>query len=159
MLHLSPPPNPPLSTPHRTVEQIFFAHHCKSPPPQRRHRHPSSAQSPSMAQSKSAKRKRNAQAQQHPNKSTKTAANALPSPPSNGTTTPTFEPKSLQTVISDEELEITVETLQTLAQYPNLTKSKLCKDLRAAVYDFRQSCTTGLAAAGMSLLKYILSDA
>ncbi|KAG6015281.1 hypothetical protein E4U43_005499 [Claviceps pusilla] len=58
-----------------------------------------------------------------------------------------LEPKHLHTVISDEELEITIETLTTLAQYPGLTKSKACKQLRVAVYDFRQSCNTGLSAA------------
>lgn len=102
-----------------------------------------------MGGSKSAKRKRNAQAQAA-NKITKTGHGSLPSPPegSSPTAAAGFEPKSLTTVISDEELEITVETLQTLAKYPNLTKSKLCKDLRAAVYDFRQSCTTGVNSAG-----------
>ncbi|UNI16529.1 hypothetical protein JDV02_002957 [Purpureocillium takamizusanense] len=95
-----------------------------------------------MAQSKAAKRKRKAQAQvEHPNKATRTAS------PSTENGTGGFEPKSLQTVISDEELEITIDTLATLAQYPGLTKSKLCKDLRVAVYDFRQSCTTGVNAA------------
>ncbi|KAK5992024.1 hypothetical protein PT974_05420 [Cladobotryum mycophilum] len=96
-----------------------------------------------MAQSKSAKRKRNAQANlpQKNIKTTKTtsAVAPLPSGPP--------EIKNLQTVISDEELDITIETLTTLAQYPSLTKSKLCRTLRTAVYDFRQSCTTGVNAA------------
>lgn len=55
---------------------------------------------------------------------------------------------SLHTVISDEEISITVETLVALAQYPNLIKSKACRDLRTAVYDFRQASTTGLNTAG-----------
>ena len=59
-----------------------------------------------------------------------------------------FEPRSIQTVVSDEELEIAVETLTTLAQYPGLIKSKPCKDLRTAVHEFRQACTTGVNAAG-----------
>ncbi|KAJ5683545.1 hypothetical protein N7462_006710 [Penicillium macrosclerotiorum] len=91
-----------------------------------------------MAKSKSAKRKRNAQVDL-PQKAPK--AESTLTPPPDGTT---LEPKQLQTVISDEELDITVDTLQTLAQYPNLTKSKACKDLRIAVYDFRQACTTGV---------------
>ena len=94
-----------------------------------------------MAKSKAAKRKRNAQADiphKIPKPSTLT-------PPPDGTT---LEPKQLQTVISDEELETTIETLKTLTQYPSLTKSKACKDLRGAVYDFRQACTTGLNTAG-----------
>ncbi|PNY25389.1 Uncharacterized protein TCAP_04678 [Tolypocladium capitatum] len=88
---------------------------------------------------KSAKRKRNAQAN-IPHKLTKTTTIT---PPDGAL----FEPKSLQTVISDEQLDVTIETLTTLAQYPSLIKSKACKDLRVAVYDFRQSCTAGVNAA------------
>lgn len=99
-----------------------------------------------MAKSKSAKRKRNAQAQL-PNKSPKTVTTVTPPPDG-----PTFEPKSLQTVISEEELEIAIETLTALKQFPSLTKSKACKDLRVAVYEFRQACTTGVnSAAGTNL--------
>jgi len=91
-----------------------------------------------MAKSKSAKRKRNAQVdlpQKLPKATTLT-------PPPDG------EPTHLSTLIADEELDITIETLTALAQYPNLTKSKACKALRVAVYDFRQACTTGLNTAG-----------
>ncbi len=97
-----------------------------------------------MAQNKTSKRKRNAKAQQaqQAQKIAKMEA-ALPSP-----ATDDFEPKSLHSVISEEELDIATETLITLAKYPSLTKSKLCKDLRVAVYDFRQSCTTGVNSAG-----------
>ena len=95
-----------------------------------------------MAKSKAAKRKRNAQAEL-PSKIPK--ASTIPSPPPDVSS---LEPKHLNTVVSDEELDITIETLTTLAQYPNLTKSKACKDLRVAVYDFRQACTTGANAAG-----------
>ncbi len=108
---------------------------------------PQPHRNPIMAQSKAAKRKRKAQAQaqaDHPSKAVKTGS----SPAGDAAAAAGFEPKSLQTVISDEELEITIDTLATLAKYPNLTKSKLCKDLRVAVYDFRQSCTTGVNAAG-----------
>jgi hypothetical protein len=92
-----------------------------------------------MVKSKSAKRKRNAPAEVS-NKLLKTSSTITP-PPDNGTV---VEPKSLQTVVSDDELEITIETLQLLSQYPNLIKSKACKDLRVAVYDFKQACTTGM---------------
>ncbi|KAL7902895.1 hypothetical protein HDV63DRAFT_362567 [Trichoderma sp. SZMC 28014] len=96
-----------------------------------------------MAQSKSAKRKRNAQGgtPQKQAKVTKAALVVNPIPADEP-----FEIKRLQSVISDEELEVTIDTLTTLAQYPNLTKSKLCRNLRTAVYDFRQSCTTGVNA-------------
>lgn len=46
-------------------------------------------------------------------------------------------------------MEVAVETLQSLTEHPALIKSKACKDLRAAVYNFRQASTTGMAAAGM----------
>ncbi|KAG7145935.1 hypothetical protein HYQ46_005281 [Verticillium longisporum] len=77
-----------------------------------------------MAKSKSRKRKQTAQADL-PNKNLKTVSTITP-PPDGATQ----EPKSLQTVVSEEEFEITVETLTALAQYPNLIKSKFCKDLR-----------------------------
>lgn len=95
-----------------------------------------------MAKSKAAKRKRNAQVEL-PQKVPKAAPTLTPPPDG--------EPKHLKTVVPDEDLEITIETLTTLAQYPALTKSKACKDLRAAVYDFRQACTTGVNAAGTRL--------
>lgn len=100
-----------------------------------------------MTQSKSAKRKRNAQggASQKHVKVTKTAL-AVTSIPADEP----FEIKRLESVISEEELEVTIDTLATLAQYPSLTKSKLCRNLRTAVYDFRQSCTTGVNATSMS---------
>ncbi|KAG6125116.1 hypothetical protein E4U12_007578 [Claviceps purpurea] len=102
-----------------------------------------------MAQSNAAKRKRKAQAQAHPEASKKaaktTSTQPIVTPPPDDSAH--SEPKQLQTVISDEELDITIETLTTLAQYPGLTKSKACKNLRVAVYDFRQSCHTGLNAA------------
>ncbi|KAJ1325330.1 prolyl 4-hydroxylase [Microdochium nivale] len=50
---------------------------------------------------------------------------------------------TLASIISTEEIDIAVETLQTLAQHPAAIKAKGCRDLRAAVYDFRQACTTG----------------
>lgn len=59
----------------------------------------------------------------------------------------TAEPKHLASVISDEDLEITIDTLETLSKYPSLIKSKACKDLRVAAYDFRTACTTGLNTA------------
>jgi hypothetical protein len=63
-----------------------------------------------------------------------------------------LEAGSLRAVISDEELEIAVETLTALAQHPGLIKSKPCRDLRVAVHDFRQACTTGLNSAGTFII-------
>jgi hypothetical protein len=59
-------------------------------------------------------------------------------------------PKALQSVIHDDDLEITVDTLSTLSKYPNLIKSKACKDLRVAVYDFRQASTVGMDTTSMN---------
>jgi hypothetical protein len=58
------------------------------------------------------------------------------------------EPKTVQTVVADEDLEITIETIQTLSSYPSLIKSKACKDLRMAIYDFRQACNVVMNTAG-----------
>jgi hypothetical protein len=60
-------------------------------------------------------------------------------------------PNSLYTIISEEEMEVTVDTLLALAEYPSVIKSKPCKSLRAAVYDFRLACTTGVNSS-----KYIV---
>lgn len=102
-----------------------------------------------MSKSKSRKRKQTAQVDM-PSKIVKTTATTV-TPPPDGTPTP-IEPKSVQSIISEEELEITLDTLATLAKYPNLLKSKACKDLRVAVYDFRQACSTGVNSARMSSL-------
>ncbi|KAJ5375873.1 hypothetical protein N7517_007879 [Penicillium concentricum] len=94
-----------------------------------------------MAKSKAAKRKRNAQVDL-PQKLPKAVPNLTPPP--DGVN---LESTHLNAVVSDEELDITIETLAALAQYPSLTKSKACKDLRVAIYDFRQACTTGVNTA------------
>ncbi|KAK4160472.1 hypothetical protein QBC43DRAFT_325321 [Cladorrhinum sp. PSN259] len=86
---------------------------------------------------------------QKPTKQQKTSH--IATPPLTDSDTPaaaTTDPKSLSSVISSEELEITIDTLTTLSSYPSLIKSKQCKDLRAAAYDFRSACTTGLNSAG-----------
>lgn len=106
-----------------------------------------------MSKSKAQKRKQSGQAD-YPKKVAKITGVITPPPDSsngNGQAT------SLRTVVSEEELEIAVETLSSLAQHPNLIKSKACKDLRVAVYDFRQACATGVNTARM-LLQPILDS-
>ncbi|KAJ8130367.1 hypothetical protein O1611_g3259 [Lasiodiplodia mahajangana] len=93
------------------------------------------------------KRQRNAQSNL-PNKKS-TAGTTLPlSPSPDGTASPKptaqLDAKSLASVVSEEEIEITVETLDSLAQHPALIKSKACRNLRTAVYGFKQACTTGM---------------
>ena len=56
--------------------------------------------------------------------------------------------ESPYSVVAPEDVEIVVETLQTLAEHPSIIKSKACKDLRTAVFEFRKACTTGVNAAG-----------
>lgn len=103
-----------------------------------------------------AKRKRTTQA----NAPTKQAkASDIPTPPYDSSSNASIEPKSAHSVTSQEELDITVETLQTLAQYPSIIKSKICRDLRTAVYDFRQACTTGVNTAGQCWSKFNTSEA
>lgn len=104
-----------------------------------------------MAKSKAAKRKRNTQAN-IPQKSLKTST--ITPPPDDAA-----EPTHINEIISDEELHTTLETLTALSQYPSLTKSKACKDIRVAVYDFRQACTTGVNTAGSFLSSFHLIPA
>ncbi|KAF4913324.1 hypothetical protein CGCVW01_v010889 [Colletotrichum viniferum] len=110
-----------------------------------------------MAKTKSKKRKQIAQADA-PIKLAKTSATTTTPPPtdSDGDAT-SLEPKSLQTVISDEELEIAVDTLKTLASYPNLIKSRACKDLRVAVYGFRQASASDAPGSNLGLVARITS--
>jgi hypothetical protein len=105
-----------------------------------------------MAKSKAAKRKRNAQIET-PQKLSK--ASTLTPPPDGASQ----EPTNLKEIISDEELDVTIETLMALSQYPGLTKSKACKDIRVAVYEFRQACTTGVNTAGIiHCICYLISQ-
>jgi hypothetical protein len=97
-----------------------------------------------MAKTKNNKRKRNTQ-QPLPQKVLKSST-LLPTPLADVATA--VDTHHLKTIVSDEELETTIETLSALSEYPSLTKSKACKDLRVAVYDFRRACTTGLDNAG-----------
>jgi hypothetical protein len=94
-----------------------------------------------MGRNKSLKRKRHGY---EPSK-----ANGVVTPPPDSTT---GDPKRLETVVDDLDLEVTTETMQTLSKYPSLIKSKACKDLRVAVYDFRQACTVGLNSSEESNL-------
>ena len=61
----------------------------------------------------------------------------------------TPEPKTLRSVgLEEDDLDIAIDTLRTLAENPSVIKSKACKDLRTAVYEFRQACTTGFNTSG-----------
>ena len=97
-----------------------------------------------MSNSKVIKRKRKAERNKRENKIPKVST----TDPAAVDSSRVKEVGNLSALISEEELEITVDTLLTLADHPGLIKSKGCKDLRAAVYNFRQSCTTGLNASG-----------
>ncbi|KAH6654223.1 hypothetical protein BKA67DRAFT_518166 [Truncatella angustata] len=77
--------------------------------------------------------------------SNKKRLNGPPSPESSdGAGRQEITALTLQALVSEEEVDLAVETLQTLAAHPVVIKSKACRDLRTAVYDFRQACTTGV---------------
>lgn len=97
---------------------------------------------------KAAKRKRQNDVQV--DLSNKKRPNAPPTPDSSDGVEQ-LEPKTLQAVASEEEVDITVDTLRILAAHPVVIKSKACKDLRTAVFDFRQACTTGMNTTGKAL--------
>lgn len=83
-----------------------------------------------------------------PSKKLKTSA--IVTPPPDGDPS---QPKTIQSIgLDDDDLDIAIDTLKTLAENPSVIKSKACKDLRTAVYEFRQACTTGFNASGMSFL-------
>lgn len=95
-----------------------------------------------MAKSKN-KRQQQVHINGPPSKKQKTAATITP-PPENDT----VGPKTIQGVgLDPEDIEIAIDTLTTLASNPAVIKSKACKDLRTAVFDFRKACTTGFNAS------------
>lgn len=100
-----------------------------------------------MAKSKT-KRKQQGLPLNMPSKKLKTSV--IVTPPPDG------EPshhKTIQSIgLDNDDLDIAIDTLKTLAENPSVIKSKACKDLRTAVYKFRQACTTGFNASGISFL-------
>lgn len=114
-----------------------------------------------MSKSKQKRKQQAAQQQQHGAvKKLKTEQSAAtPVLPTVGAAAATaFEPKFLSTVVPEEDLEITVDTLRALVENPGLIKSKACKDLRTAVFEFRKACTTGFNAAGASTLNLLAAN-
>jgi hypothetical protein len=94
-----------------------------------------------MAKSKAKRKQQGLQDGGHAKKS-KTSTIVTP-PPDAG------EPKTIQSVgLNEDDLDLAIDTLNTLAENPGVIKAKACKDLRTAVYEFRQACTTGFNAAG-----------
>lgn len=101
-----------------------------------------------MSKSKQKRKQQGQQQQLGAVKKVKTEHSAATTTPVLPTVGAAFEPKFLRTVVPEEDLEITVETLRALVENPGLIKSKACKDLRTAVFEFRKACTTGFNAAG-----------
>lgn len=100
--------------------------------------------SPIHTMSKS-KAKRKQQAQQDGTFAKKAKSSPIITPPPDG-----GEPKTLQSVgLHEDDLDMAIDTLNALAQNPSVIKSKACKELRTAVYEFRQACTTGFNASGL----------
>lgn len=99
-----------------------------------------------MAKSKS-KRKQQSLQQDAPSKKIKTSI--VTPPPDAGVV---LEPKTIQSLgLRADDIDLAIDTLKTLAENPSVIKAKACKDLRTAVYDFRQACTTGFNASGLSI--------
>jgi hypothetical protein len=95
------------------------------------------------------KAKRKQQAQQEGGVAKRAKTNAIITPPPDGT-----EHKTPQSVgLHEDDLDIAIDTLNTLAENPSVIKSKACKDLRTAVYEFRRACTTGLNFSGLPPLR------
>jgi hypothetical protein len=107
-----------------------------------------------MAKSKNKRKAGNASIEA-PSKKIKTLTVITPPPE-----TSTHEPKTIQSLgLVPEDLELAIDTLTTLSQHPSVIKSKSCKELRTAVYDFRQACTTGFNASIDSNLTSRISGA
>jgi hypothetical protein len=107
-----------------------------------------------MAKSKS-KRRQQSLPTDVPSKKLKTAAIVTPPPEKDAS-----QPRTIQSIgLDDDDLDIAIDTLSTLAQNPSVIKTKACKDLRTAVYEFRQACTTGFNASGMPPLPRPYFDA
>ncbi|TVY51301.1 hypothetical protein LCER1_G007805 [Lachnellula cervina] len=95
-----------------------------------------------MAKSKS---KRKAQGPQNDSNPKKLKSATVITPPPE---TAANEPKTIQAIgLTDDDLELAIDTLHTLTENPIVIKSKACRELRTAVYEFRQACTTGFNAA------------
>ena len=89
-----------------------------------------------------AKRKQPPSAALHPSKRPKPD---IITPPPDAQTAP---PKTLASIgLHVDDIEIAIDALNTLAANPSVLKTKACKDLRTAVYQFSQACTTGFNAA------------
>ncbi|KAL1858053.1 hypothetical protein Daus18300_010165 [Diaporthe australafricana] len=112
-----------------------------------------------MSKSKQKRKQQNQQQQVATVKKIKTDHGSAASTPVLPTVGATFEPKFLNTVVPEEDLEVTVDTLRTLVENPSLIKSKACKDLRTAVFEFRNACTTGFNAAADANLTSRISGA
>ncbi|KAI7775617.1 prolyl 4-hydroxylase [Diaporthe eres] len=112
-----------------------------------------------MSKSKQKRKQQSQQQQLGAVKKVKTGHSAATTNPVLPTVGAAFEPKFLSTVVPEEDLEITVETLRALVENPGLIKSKACKDLRTAVFEFRKACTTGFNAAADANLTSRISGA
>ncbi|KAI1617220.1 hypothetical protein EDD36DRAFT_157805 [Exophiala viscosa] len=87
----------------------------------------------------------------------KAKISAITTPPPDA---PISRPQTLNDLdLTHDDLEISVDVLNTLAENPGIIKSKVCKELRTAVFTFRQACTTGVNASVDSNLTSRISGA
>jgi hypothetical protein len=60
---------------------------------------------------------------------------------------PDTQAKTIASIgLCDEDIELAIDTLNTLKANPAVIKTKACKDLRTVVYEFGKACTIGLNA-------------
>lgn len=95
-----------------------------------------------MAKSKTNKRKQGGSDSTAPPPKHQKSASGIITPP----------PDTIATCLADigldaDDILLAVDVLETLTAHPNIIKTKACKTLRTAVYQFGQACTTGSQAA------------
>ncbi|KAG9234412.1 hypothetical protein BJ875DRAFT_461593 [Amylocarpus encephaloides] len=106
------------------------------------------------------KRKHLASHNDNNSKKLKTTPPTITPPPDQTRPITPEQPKSLQGIgLANDDIDLAIDILQTLASNPIVIKSKPCKELRTAVYDFRQACTTGMNAAADTNLTARISGA
>lgn len=69
-------------------------------------------------------------------------------------------PQTIEELVSEEDLQTTIETLQALAEHPALVKQKRLRDLRGVVYDFQAAAnSTAIASKPTTSLTARISEA
>lgn len=100
-----------------------------------------------MAKSKNNKRTQGVDASVPPSKHQKSASGIITPPPDAATVSSTTTTCLSDIGLHADDILLAVDVLETLTSHPSIIKTKACKSLRTAVYQFGQACTTGSQAA------------